>query len=682
MKREQVIGKYLLLQSLGSGGFSHVYLGQHIYLKTEAAIKVLLTKPDYSREDLERFVQEARTIAQLHHSHIVCILDFDVEQGTPYLVMEYAPNGSLAARYQMKSGQPIAQPIVLSIIQQVASALQFAHDHRVIHCDVKPENMLLNAQDEVLLSDFGIAIVLHSNLHTQQASGTMHYMAPEQYAGKPGPASDQYALAVTAYQWLSGRYPFTGKTIEELYRQHMKVPPRSMREHNPHIPSAVDQVVLKALAKDPNQRFPSIAAFAAALEKAITSRRSSSPSTAAVSTAPSSQPHDNKPQALLPSLFSLLPSVPPTHEQAEASNPTQVHQSNPADGPDPRPDFPEEPTIKLRQQIHFPVKSASPAPHEAVTRPREPAGQSAAIPEPGSASSSTGLIYHRHTGWVTALAWSPDSARIASGSCDTTVHIWEAANGKTLLTYRQHTQPVKAICWSPSGGQIASGSWDATVRVWDAITGETLHPLLFRHDAQVEAVAWSPDGRFIASGGVDGRIHVWSAFNKRTIVVYSGHRGQVSTLNWSPDGEYIASAGYDRTIQVWGALTGQRLLTYDKHGGHVTSVAWSNGEVIASADEEGNLYLWSITNDTLAQQYRVDRGPIKALSWSPDGAYLASAAQCVNIWQVANPTVTVPGACYQHHTDWVNALAWSPNGRLIASASDDGTVRVWEAPIL
>lgn len=698
MSREYVLGRYRLLKSLGSGGFAKVYLGQHIDLDTPAAIKVLRTDSRLSQAEKERFRQEARTIAQLKHPHIIRILDFNADGKFPYLVMEYAPNGSLSVRYQGKPALKVA--VALSYIKQVASALQFAHDRQVVHCDVKPENMLLGDQKQVLLTDFGIAVVLHSNLRTQQALGTMHYMSPEQFAGKPERASDQYALAVTAYRWLSGHFPFTGHSVEELYHQHCSVSPLPLHQLNPNLSPALDDVVQTALAKDPRHRFSSIAAFASALEEAAALRRTA-PSVPTLAASPSAsaiakvhQPREDEPQVLLPSLFSLLPpatpqeavglsSVPPTHVPQDETIIAAVESHL-------TPILPQQPDLAARgvPPAPAPVPTRQPAPVDEDATilaassqhfPPAPAPIQASQGPVRSANSTHVFIYRGHSGWVTSLAWSPDGTRIASGSWDTTVQVWSVATGNTLQTYRQHTQPVKSVSWSPAGGgYIASGSWDTTAQVWEATTGERLLPDYYRHQTQVEAVAWSPNGRYIASAGVDGLVQVWHAFNKRTIVSYAGHRGQISALSWSPDARYIASASHDHTVHIWEAQTGKVLLDYKQHNGQVTAVAWSpDGRQIASADEEGLVHLWSVPDGRLLRQYQSGNGAIKALCWSPDGTYLAAAAQFVSIWHTTATSLTPPNILYKDHRDWVNALAWSPDGRVIASASDDETVQIW-----
>jgi predicted ATPase/class 3 adenylate cyclase/DNA-binding CsgD family transcriptional regulator len=261
----QQLGNYRLQQLIGHGSFADVYLGEHLHLNTQAAIKVLHTQ--FSSEDRERFYTEARTVARLVHPHIVRIFDFDVEDGVPFLVMEYAPNGTLRQRHPKGTRVPL--DIVVSYVKQVAGALNYIHEQKLIHRDVKPENMLLGRNDEVLLTEFGIAIIAQStrSQQTQEVVGSVTYMAPEQLRGKPRPASDQYALAVAVYEWLSGDPPFSG-SVQQIASQHLSAPPPPLRTKVPIISSAVEHVVLKALAKDPEPRFANVQDFAVALEEA------------------------------------------------------------------------------------------------------------------------------------------------------------------------------------------------------------------------------------------------------------------------------------------------------------------------------------------------------------------------------------------------------------------------------
>src|SRR5437588_12849461 len=271
---DQQLSNYRLVSLLGQGGYAEVYLGQHVRLNQQAAIKVL--HAHLTQSEAERFQQEAQTISTLVHPSIIRVFDYDVQDGVPFLVMDYAPNGSLRQRYPKGSLVPLPQ--IVSCVKQVADALQYAHEQKFIHRDVKPENMLLGRRQEVLLSDFGIATLTHStsSLSTtaEGTSGTLAYMAPEQIEGHPRPASDQYALGVVGYEWLCGERPFEG-SVSEMIAQHLSVPPFPLHERMPTIPPEVEQVVLRTLAKDPKARFASVADFAIALEQA--SQRALSP---------------------------------------------------------------------------------------------------------------------------------------------------------------------------------------------------------------------------------------------------------------------------------------------------------------------------------------------------------------------------------------------------------------------
>jgi serine/threonine protein kinase len=287
--------------------------------------------------------------------------------------MDYAPNGSLRQRHPKGSLVPL--PVIVSSVKQVADALQYAHEQKFIHRDIKPENMLLGRRQEVLLSDFGIATIAHStsslNVDTQGTSGTLAYMAPEQIEGHPRAASDQYALGVVVYEWLCGERPFDG-SVSELIAQQLSMSPVPLRERMPAIPIEVEQVVLRALAKEPKARFASVADFALALEQAsqrsftptaqIASEQSDQGQAAAISyetvaVAPSQpvQPTETTPSAELP-MVALEPTV---YHGSSAQKVLDTHSSG-AETPQPGQvlaptaaivSSPLKPTITIRQRI-------------------------------------------------------------------------------------------------------------------------------------------------------------------------------------------------------------------------------------------------------------------------------------------------------------------------------------------
>lgn len=295
---DQQFGNYRVVRLLGKGGFAKVYLGEHLYVEEHlTAIKVL--RPELPNRYKADFLKEAQRSLKLRHPHIVRFIDFGVRENTPFLIMEYLENGTMRTRHPKDSRVPIET--VVSYVKQIANALQYLHEQNLIHRDVKPENILLGASEELLLSDFGIMAVAHAtgSLYEQDFAGTVSYMAPEQIQKRPRPASDQYALGVTVYEWLCGTHPFeklAGPAFEDLNLKmqyhHLQTAPPALRDQLSTIPFAVESVVLKALAKDAKDRWPSVQTFATALEQASlhTSASVVIPSLRPVSLLPLEQP--------------------------------------------------------------------------------------------------------------------------------------------------------------------------------------------------------------------------------------------------------------------------------------------------------------------------------------------------------------------------------------------------------
>jgi eukaryotic-like serine/threonine-protein kinase len=261
----QQLGNYRLTRLLGRGGFADVYLGEQIYLGSQAAIKVL--SAPLGPEATSGFLDEARTLSRLAHPRVIRLLDYGVQKQVPFLVMEYAPGGSLRKLHPY--GERLSLATVVGYVQQAAEALQYAHNARLIHRDVKPDNLLLGQHGEVLLSDFGIALLAHSSRsqRTENIVGTVSYMAPEQIQGHPCQASDQYALGVIVYEWLSGTRPFSGSFVE-IAAGHCLAEPPLLDTVRLGLPPVLAAVVSRTLAKRPEQRFVSVQAFASAFARA------------------------------------------------------------------------------------------------------------------------------------------------------------------------------------------------------------------------------------------------------------------------------------------------------------------------------------------------------------------------------------------------------------------------------
>ena len=649
------IGNYRLIRLLGKGGFADVYFGEHIYLKTQAALKVLQMTV-VSDADMKAFLKEAQTIAQLRHPHIVQVLDFGVDRDIPYLVMDFAIGGTLRQRHPLGSQLPLTT--VLPYIKQASEALQYAHDKNFIHRDIKPENLLLGSRDELLLSDFGVALVVQSFAQSshfqseQRMAGTIAYMAPEQIQGKPRAASDQYSLGVIVYEWLSGSRPFHG-SFAELCTQHMYASPPPLLEKMPLLSPAVEQVVMTALAKDPRKRFESVQAFASALEEAYQKSLFFSPP--GIKLSPAS-----------------LPPIKPPPEQIAPADP------HPQPGaPAPLQSKPRlEHRLSRRILLYLGIGSAIVV-GSGIVAVEDVLNHHS----PTTATNIPPLIYTGHSLAVYRVAWSPDGKYLASGGQDTTVQVWNAATKSTVHIYRSHHKAVWAVAWSPNGIRIASGSDDMTVQVWNARDGSNEFPYL-GHQAEVDGVAWSPNGKLIASASRDNTVQVWNAADGSIVLPYHGHNLPVYALAWSPDGKLIASASADNTVHVWDAATGIVKHILLGHSSGVRSVAWSpDGKLIASGSQDKTARVWNASDGSLINTYHGHRNTVNGLAWSHDSKRLASGSEdfTVQLWNAT--TGESPIYTYHGHHASVVAVAWSPvdNDNRIASASEDKTVQVWSA---
>ena len=271
----QMLGKYRVLEPLGRGGMARVYRAYHPQLDRYVAIKVLRSDLVEEEAFLARFRREAQAVARLRHTHIVQVYDFDVQGGLPYMVMELLEGDTLKAclnsyRQQGKH-MPLAETV--RVLLDVLDGLAYAHDEGMIHRDIKPANILLTCHSHAVLSDFGIAQIVGGTQYTVSGAllGTLNYMAPEQgLEGRCDARSDIYALGVVLYEMLTQSIPFDADTPLAILMKHLNDPLPLPRQIEPTIPEPFERIVLKAMAKQPEDRYPSAGEMAQALRSAAT----------------------------------------------------------------------------------------------------------------------------------------------------------------------------------------------------------------------------------------------------------------------------------------------------------------------------------------------------------------------------------------------------------------------------
>jgi eukaryotic-like serine/threonine-protein kinase len=719
---DQQLGNYRLLRLIGEGGFAQVYLGEHIHLGTQAAIKILDTQ--LSQHDYEQFRTEARIIARLEHPFIIRVLDFDIVEKTPYFVMSYAPNGTFRQSYPKGTRLPLTS--VVEHVTQIAQALQYAHDQKIIHRDIKPENILLGRSREALLSDFGIALVTRTSRSFVETglAGTVTYMAPEQIRGKPVPASDQYALAVIVYEWITGERPFQG-SFAEIVAQHTGAQPPSLRVKVPDLSPAVEEVVLRALYKDPQQRFPHMLAFATALEQAVTNSNeeiiptwlstgnnvlsAEQPSdpfdTTVIRSRPSQEPSPVESANLVtPSRQANTPS----HHLAKTPTPfahaSEIFPINTATG---RSRISRRRAVFLvsivtasaalggglawllssqhgaqtftKQVTQISVTSV-PISRRTSTTTSTPTVPATSTPTPVSAHpiGTTLNVYRGHSLYIYGVTWaSSDGQRIASASDDQTVQDWDAYNNQRYFAYGQNG-PVNDVKASHNKAWIASAGEDNTVQIRDAQDG-TLIAVYTGHSGAVNTVEWSPNDQYIVSASSDNTVRVWEAASRNTLTIYRLHSGIVWAAGWSPNGKSIISGSADNTARIWDATSGATLQVYTKHTGTVRSVSWSEQNYgIATASEDLTVQVWNPQTGTTLTTYGGHTALLRTVSWAHTSSHIVSGARdaTAQIWDGLSGQHIYT---YSGHSSTVFDAQWSPDDKLIVSGSTDTTAQVWQA---
>lgn len=283
---QQQFDQYRLVSLLNWGGMGDIYLAEDAKLDRQVAIKVIRTdkiqhdNDEEAKEASRLFLREAQVVAKLDHPCILPLYDVGEKyvdnMRIMYMVMPLRPEGSFADwLHKHNKGQTLAPKIVERVVRQAASALQYAHEHGIVHQDVKPSNFLIRGktqhptQLDLQLTDFGVAKLLTTTSDSLIIRGTPLYMAPEQWEGRTVPASDQYALAIMAYELLTGQAPFASGNHQQMWYQHNQVVPEAPSILNPNLPVELDEVLLRALSKTPRERYSSIAAFALAFRQAL-----------------------------------------------------------------------------------------------------------------------------------------------------------------------------------------------------------------------------------------------------------------------------------------------------------------------------------------------------------------------------------------------------------------------------
>ena len=749
------LGGYTLKRLLGSGGMGAVYLAADSTIGQQVAIKIVRTDaadyPDIASaiRAAERFKQEARAIASLDHLHILPLYRYGEEQTDngqrAYMVMQYRPEGSLWDWIRKRASQPLSgSPGVSSTrlpgqdslaaartwpfsieetagyLHQAASALQYAHDRGIIHRDIKPANFLLRFEEgnragrpqgsplhdmgenlpgvHLLLSDFGLAKFFSSSSATSHIFGTPIYMAPEQFDGEAGPASDQYALAIMIYYLLTGHPPFEGDPMQ-LMHQHLFTEPAPPHRLNPTLSEGVEAALLQALSKKPSDRHTSIAAFANAFTQAI----------AETTVLPIHRtPSQAGPQQSIPvplraeDSVKQLPTAPPgnSHQiaalnpliaqrqmisQAAPEAPTVANSSSAVQPAVSQAGLlqasPDTPTVA---QVTPAQVSLPPAPDQQRMSRRSALGWiiggAAAVGIGGGAGiyfyaryripRNALYVLRGHSDTVTSLNWSTSGLQLVSGSRDGTARIWLASDQASSVTYEGHSAAILAVAWNPGGTLLASGGEDKTVQLWN-MEGALLHNFP-DWGAPVSSLAWKNDGKGLFAGTLGAGVH--------ELILNTGERPVRSNKTYihavalSPGGNYLAVGAASGQVVIINIET-FKYANYRRHTGPVLALAWfQDSTMLASGGTDTTAQVWDpMTGATLHNLPH--NGAVNGIAWEPGNTSrlaTASADSKVRVWDINSGDYKA----YTGHRDAATSAAWGING--LATGSADTDIIVWQ----
>jgi serine/threonine protein kinase len=730
----QTLGRYRLLRLLGRGGMGEVWLGEDPKLRRQVAIKTLPVHTQGDQEYLQRFEREAHAAAALNHPHILPVHDYGEErlangQAISYLVMPYVPGGSLSDRISRVANnrQAMPQQEALHYLSQAAEAIDYAHTQGVIHRDVKPANMLLRNDGWLLLADFGIARMLGEQNRLTQTGvgfGTPEYMAPEQAQGRAEPASDNYSLAVIAYQLFTGRVPFKADTPYATTIQHIISPPPPPRQINPALSPAIETILLQGLAKNPEQRLPSARAFINALQQAA-----------------ASAPYES-------TFFQQAPAVAgyadPAITGANALTP------------------PNTPSINqgiTRRNLLIGVGAAALVAgaglgtwafvsHQGQQNPSQTRG-SASTSRTSTTKSSTApdFILQGHNKDVTTIGWSPSSSqinRLISIGLDGQALAW---NIPTPTNQTQTLKPIglqspgvtdvtMLLAWSPDGSAVAIGNVSSGSTNIDLTHGyvsfykNDMSGMAFNLTAPVQltgsnvlnAMSWfpgqyliiannlsTPDSQLITQFTLFDPLHSTRPLNTATRPFYiSETRAYPASVMVpspaDPSTLAIATTGGANDAITLAHLTPSlkptiNLLTNQLQLFGPSGAAWSSdGNFLAAfcydhTLNSSSIVVWSkldnyskVNAPTLASGFTVD---LTALAWSPTSNYLLAAGDVngnIHIWKYYPgpsasgnrlPILTLAGP----KNAKVTALAWSIDGNWLAAGYNDlnDSIYIWNS---
>jgi serine/threonine protein kinase len=591
-------------------GFGNVYEAFQGF--SAKILKVL--KPEWNSQPkaIELFKQEYAVLKELSQQGVRGIpqaesyFEYPTKSGLKLycLVMEKVEGIDLIQ--WLKNNGKVNQTQALKWLREIVLILDKIHQKKYFHRDIKPPNIMMRNNGELVLIDFGTAReetqTYYQKVQGGQVTGisSVGYTPIEQQHGQAVAQSDFFALGRTFVHLLTGKHPFDPSMYDPMrdvlsWRGHTE-------NINPLLLDLIDGLMARLAAERPQNT-----------------------------------------QEILQRLDRLEQNL------KQPQNPVPPHVPSP-----PPPQLPQKQSLNnfLRLfGIDLNAKKNSPA---QTLKGHSDYVSSVAFSPDGQVLASgcrdhTIKLWEVQTGreinslkghsyWVMSVAFSPDGRVLASGSFDKTIKLWEVQTGREMNTLTGHSDYVYSVAFSPDGRVLASGSFDKTIKLWEVQTGREMNTLT-GHSRSVFSVAFSPDGQVLASGSEDNTIKLWEVATGREINTLRGHSQSVWSVAFSPDGQVLASRSYDYTIKLWEVATGREINTIKGNCSSVSSVAFSpDGQVLAGESSDNTIKLWEVATGREINTLGGHSRRVLSVAFSPDGKVLASgsADKTIKLWVVGN----------------------------------------------
>ena len=674
------LGSYQLLEEIGRGATGIVFRARQAGLDREVAVKVLRLGPLANTGDMSRFRREAVAAARLKHPNIVPVFGFEDAAGWMFLVLGLVKGRNLALR--LDDGRPTPRTAA-RWIRDAADALAHAHARNVVHRDLKPGNVLLDGNDEVHLTDFGLAKLadLESELtRSGEIVGTIAYFAPEQAEGsqQEDARSDIYALGAILYHCLTGAPPFGRLEPAAMLRAIVDEDPVEPTKHAPWIPKDLETICLKCLSKSPSGRYATAHLLRADLDRFLRDE----PITARKTNLIGRFFHWGRRNPLVASLSATMALIVATtfgivdfawrraEREAKTSHDLLTHQ------------FVARGFASI-EQLDF--SAALPWFVRAWTHENPPTGTAADDIHRLRLASTLARAPRleaviRTDSTDTAVAMSPDGRALAVGDVLGKLSLWNSESGEPIGVPTKLGLRISSIAWRPDGEQIAVALGNNHAGGGLAFLNTHSRAVEWRTDSSnaQTRVAYSPDGQFVATGSTVGELEIRSSVHFQKLGLTMRHDGSISALQFNPRGDRLLTGSWDESAAIWSWRDSLRLVEV-KHAGFIRDAKFSPaGDLFATASDDGTARVWQVESGAPVGPPLQHRARVYCLAFGPDGRSLVSGGHdgIAHIWdastglQIGSPLGNRGG---------IRRLAFSPDGKSILVGTSDGVVSTWNS---